>query len=125
MVLNQTIVDSIGTSTLNEFDVITHAGFSDDNADELASSDVLNGEFLRKVLTVSDKDPTLLTYEFDALIGLTEANGETLQKFGFFTDLAGDTLKLSKLLDIAVAKTSDREINVGFQVSVEVLDQTG
>ena len=124
MVLRDTIVVNIGNSALDEFDAITHMGFSDDNANELSSSDVLTGEFLRKVLTVLDKNTTFLTYEFDAILGLTEANGETLQKIGVFTNLAGNTLKLSKLLDVAVSKTADREINVGYKVTIEVLDQT-
>ncbi len=125
MVLNQEIVDSINNSALDEFDVISHMGFSDDGSNELASSDVLAGEFLRKALSVSSKDTAFFTYEFDALIGLTEANGETLQKLGVFTDLSGDTLKLSRLLEVVVAKTADREINVGYKLTVEVLDQTG
>ena len=125
MVLRPTIVDDVGDDTLDQFDIITHMGFSDDNTNESASSDVLTGEFLRKILTVTDKDVDALTYEWDAIIGLTEANGETLQKFGVFTDIAGNTLKLSRLLAIAVAKTSDKEVNVGYKISIEVVDQTG
>ena len=124
MVLRQTIVNSVGSSTLDEFDTIGFIGFSDDNSTEAATSDTLTGEFLRKIVVASEKDDSLLTYEWDALIGLTEANGETLHKLGLFTNLAGDTLKLSKLLEVAVAKTSDKEINVGYQLSVEVIDET-
>ena len=124
MVLNEDIVGSVEQATLTEFDVITHLGFSNDGSTELPSSDTLAGEFLRKVLTVKDKDTVGLTYEFDALLGLTEGNGETLQKFGLFTDLAGDTLQLSKVLAEAIAKTSDREINVGYEISVVVEDLT-
>jgi hypothetical protein len=125
MVLRQTRADDIGEGALDEFDDITHMGFSDDTSAESSSSDTLTGEFLRKALSIIDKDTGALTYEWDGVLGLTEANGETLQKFGLFTNLAGNTLKLSKLLETAVAKTSDREINVGYQLAVEVIDQTG
>ena len=125
MVLRQTKADEISSDALDAFDVITHMGFSDDTSAEAASSDTLTGEFLRKALDITDKDAGALTYEWDGTLGLTEANGETLQKLGIFTDLAGNTLKLSKLLDVAVAKTADREINVGYQLTIELIDQTG
>jgi len=124
MVLHEDIVASVESSTLDEFDIINDMGFSDDGTDELPSADTLTGEFLRKALTVKDKDTGLITYEFDGLMGLTEANGETLQKLGLFEDIGGNTLKLSKVLDVAIAKTADLEINVGYQISVEVVDET-
>lgn len=125
MVLRTTFSLSIGGGALNEFDVITHMGFSDDTSNELASSDTLTGEFLRKIMSVTDKNVGELTYEWDALLGLTEANGETLQKIGMFTDLSGNTLKLSKLLASSFPKTADVEINAGYKLTIEVLDQTG
>ena len=125
MVLRTTFSLSIGGGALNEFDVITHMGFSDDTSNELASSDTLTGEFLRKIMSVKDKNVGELTYEWDALLGLTEANGETLQKIGMFTDLSGNTLKLSKLLASSFPKTADVEINAGYKLTIEVLDQTG
>ena len=124
MVLNDGIVGNVEQATLTEFDVINDLGFSTDGSEELPSSDTLAGEFLRKVLTIKDKDTVGLTYEFDALLGLTEGNGNTLQKFGLFTAISGDNLKLSKVLADAIAKTADREINVGYQISVEVEDLT-
>lgn len=124
MVLNEDITASVEQATLTEFDIIDHLGFSNDGATELPSADTLAGEFLRKVLTTKDKDTVALTYEFDALLGLTEGNGNTLQKFGLFETLSGNDLKISEVLDIAIAKTADREINVGFQISVEVIDET-
>lgn len=124
MVLNEGIVESLEQASLDEFDVIDYMGFSSDGSNELASSDTLTGEFLRKILSVKSKDTVALTYEFDALLGLTEGNGNTLQKIGLFETIGGDDLKLSKLLETAVAKTSDREINVGYQITVEVIDET-
>ncbi len=124
MVLNNGIVGNVEQATLNEFDVINDMGFSTDGTTELPSADTLTGEFLRKALTVKSKDTGLLTYEFDALLGLTEGNGNTLQKFGLFETNAGDDLTLSKVLAEAIAKTSDREINVGYQISIEVEDLT-
>lgn len=124
MTLNEGIVAAIEQSTLDEFDIINYMGFSDDGAVELPSADTLAGEFLRKILSVKSKDTVALTYEFDAALGLTESNGETLQKFGLFATLSGDDLKISKVLADAIAKTADREINVGFQISVEVVDET-
>lgn len=124
MVIHEDVISAIEQAALNEFDDITHLGFSDDGTTESISSDTLTGEFLRNALSTSDKDTTALTYEWDAVLGLTEGNGETLQKFGLFTDSSGDTLQLSKVLTEAISKTADREINVGFQISVEVTDET-
>lgn len=124
MTLNEGIVAALEQSALDEFDVIDYMGFSNDGSAELPSADTLAGEFLRKILSVKSKDAVALTYEFDAVLGLTEGNGETLQKFGLFMTLAGNDLKISKVLAAAISKTSDREINVGFQISVEVVDET-
>ena len=124
MVINLEIIENVEDAVLNEFDVIDHVGFSDDTSDELSSSDILAGEFLRKVLSSVAKDLIAGTYEWNGILGLTEANGETLNKFGFFTAISGDNLKLSKLLDVAVAKDATREINVGFQLTREVVDLT-
>ena len=124
MVLNEGIIISLEQASLDEFDIIDHMGFSSNGIPESSDSDTLTGEFLRTVLSVKNKDTVALTYEFDALLGLTEGNGNTLQKIGLFETLGGDDLKLSKLLETAVAKTADREINVGYQITVEVIDET-
>lgn len=124
MVLHEDFVASVEQVTLDEFDIINNLGFSNDGTTELPSADTLTGEFLRKDLTIKDKDTVALTYEFDALLGLTEGNGELLQKFGLFTAISGDNLQLSKVLAEAIAKTADREINVGYQISIEVEDLT-
>ena len=124
MVIHEDVINAIEQATLGEFDSITHLGFSNNGSQESASSDTLTGEFLRNSLSESDKDTTALTYEWNAVLGLTEGNGNTLQKFGLFTDASGNTLKLSKVLTETIAKTSDKEINVGFQISVEVTDES-
>lgn len=124
MVINETVIQSIEDATLDQFDGIAYMGFSDDGSNELPSANTLTGEFLRKLLSVTDKDLIAGTFEWDAILGLTEANGETLQKFGLFLQLTGGNLQMSKLLDVAIAKTSTREINVGFQITREVVDLT-
>ena len=124
MVLNEDLVGDVEQSTLTYFDIIHNLGFSNDGSPELPSADALTGEFLRKALTIKDKNTTALTYEFDAILGLTEGNGNNLQKFGLFTAISGSNLQLSKVLDVAISKTADREINVGYQISVEVEDLT-
>lgn len=125
MVVSQTQIDLARLNTLTQFDSISHIGFSDDNSAELPSANTLTGEFVRKALSVAaSKDTVQFTEEFEAVLGLTENNGETLNKIGLFTDLAGNTLIISKVLDTGIAKTADREINVAYQVSVEVVDLT-
>jgi len=124
MVLRSTILTSAKNSVLDEFDVVSHVGFSDDTSDELSSSDTLTGEFDRKVLDSSTKDTGTFVYEFEGSLGLTEDNGDTLNKIGFFTDIAGNTLKLSKLLPTGISKTADREISVGYELTVSATDST-
>lgn len=124
MVINETVIQAIEDATLDQFDGVGFIGFSDDGSSELPSADVLTGEFLRKALEATDKDLIAGTYEWEGLLGLTEANGETLQKFGLFLALTGDNLQLSKLLDVAISKDSTREINVGYQITREVVDLT-
>ena len=124
MVLRSTILTSAKNSVLDEFDVVTHIGFSDGTTAELSSSDTLTGEFDRKVLDSSTKDTGTFVYEFEGSLGLTEDNGDTLNKIGFFTDIAGNTLKLSKLLPTGISKTADREISVGYELTVSATDST-
>lgn len=124
MVMNEDLVGDIEQGTLDEFDIINNLGFSNDGSTELPSADTLTGEFLRKALSVKTKDTSALTYEFDAALGLGEGNGNTLQKFGLFETIGGNDLTISKVLAEAIAKTADREINVGFQINVIVVDET-
>ena len=124
MVLNEDLISVIEQNTLDALDVINDMGFSDSGVTELPSADTLAGEFNRKVLTVKNKDTDLITYEFDAILGLTESNGETLRKFGLFTAISGNNLQFSKVLDDSIPKTADIEINVGFEFSINVVDET-
>lgn len=124
MVLNSDIISNIQQAALTEFDDIDYLGFSNDGTTQLSTDDDLTGEFLRNALTVKDKDTTALTYEFDSVLGLTEGNSETLSKFGLFKTSGGSDLQISKLLTESIAKTSDKEVNIGFQISVEVTDET-
>ena len=124
MVIHEDIIDNVEQLSLDEFDLIDFMGFSNDGSTESPSADVLAGELLRKALTVKDKDTGLLTYEFDGLLGLTEFNGNDLLKFGLFDTIGGNDLQFSQVLDTGISKTADREINVGFQLSVEVEDLT-
>lgn len=120
--LNQTLLDSIRLGALNSFDAVDHIGFSDDTSLDLASSDTLTGEFIRKTAT-STKTPLSFKNEFESILTLTDANGETINKIGLFTDLAGNTLQLN-VLTSSVAKTAVKEITLSYEITTEVEDLT-
>jgi hypothetical protein len=124
MVLNNAITESIKVATLDIFDVVSHFGISDDTSPEAPSSDVLTDESFRKALDSVDQDDDVFTYNFEGVLSLSEANGENISKVGFFTASSGDNLKLSKVLPVTVAKSATKEINIGYQLSIEVVDNT-
>ena len=78
---------------------------------------------MRKDLDEKIKQGDIWRYNFEGILGLTEGNGETLNKIGYFED-SGDTLTISRQLDTGISKTSDVEINVGFELNVELTDNT-
>lgn len=124
MVLNNTVASQIKTLILDKFDEIDHLGFSSSATVDPASADSLSGEFIRKALDSVVKDSGAFVYTFNAVLGLTEGNGNTFRKLGLFTDLAGNTLEINQVLDSGVAKTIDKEINCGFELTIEVIDST-
>lgn len=124
MVLQANTITAAEQAVLNIFDTVGFVGVSTDTSNELSSSTVLTGEVFRKALDATLKDSVLMTYEFDGTIGLTEANGNTIDKIGFFTAISGSNLVLSKLLTAAIAKDSTKEINIGYQIAIGATDST-
>lgn len=124
MTLRQTTIDDIKSYLLDYFDAITDMGFSSSSTPDSASSDTMSGEFLRKVLDNTEKDDTGFTYLFEATLGLTEGNGNNVNKIGLFTDHSGNTLQLNKVIGATIAKTADREINGAFELTIEFIDGT-
>jgi len=123
MVLNTNQQELIKTNALDTFDSIVKIAFSNDANDEASSSDVLTGEFLRKDLDEKIKQSSIWRYNFEGILGLTEGNGQTLNKVGYFEG-TGDSLIISRQLDTGISKTSDVEINIGFELNVELTDNT-
>lgn len=123
MVVSQDTRDSIKLNSLNEFDVVEKIGFSDDNNSEDADSNELTGEFLRKDTEEDDKNEETYEYSWEGLLGLTEANGETLFKVGYYED-DNATLQVSKVLPEGIDKTEDKEVNVGYKLKINFVDKT-
>lgn len=124
MVLNVTKSNEIRLLALDEFDATGFIGFSDSLVNEISSAVVLTAEYLRKAIDSSLKDTGAYTNDFEVTLGLTEAVGEDVAKIGLYTDLAGNTLEISKLLPTVVSKTADNEITIVYQIATSVEDLT-
>jgi hypothetical protein len=120
MVLNNSVKALIKSDVLDVFDGVVDVGFSSDTEPESSASDVLSDEFLRKAVSEKVKGVLLSRYDFEGVLGLAEGNGELLNKFGFY----GDVLKVSRVLPVAVEKTAEKEVNVGYSLIVSVVDST-
>jgi hypothetical protein len=123
MVLNQEVKDVLKVNALNYFDIINRIAFSDDSVAESPASNSLTGEFFRKELAEKIKSEGLFKTNFEGVLGLTEGNDETLNKIGLMLG-ESNGLILSRVLPVGIAKTSEKEVNVGFELSVSLTDNT-
>lgn len=123
MVLNEDVKDVLRVNALNHFDIINRIAFSDDSNAESPASNSLSGEFFRKELAEIIKSPGLFKTNFEGVLGLTEGNDETLNKFGLMMG-ESDGLVLSRVLPVGVSKTSEKEVNVGFELLITLTDNT-
>lgn len=123
MVLNDTLKSNIKTDSLDRFDTIAYLGVSTDLNAELPSSNTLTGEILRKILDQKVKDTNSFTYDFDGVLTLLEANDD-LAKVGFFITETGDDLQFSKVFSAVIEKDNTKELNIGYQIQIELIDET-
>jgi len=121
MAITSTIISSIKTAALAEFDTMTHIGFGTDNTPASPSDTALGAEVARKAFDETPvKDELNGTYDFATTLGLSEGNGNTLEEIGLFDAASGGNMALRELLNNSVPKTSSIELSVGIQVQVEV-----
>lgn len=119
----QTAMIAIRTAALEQFDTATYIGVGTDNTGESAAHTDLLAPVIRKAFDEAAlKNVSLGTYDFSAIIGLTEANGTTLQETGLFVASSGGDMFLRKLLTSAIAKTSSKELSIGLKVTITVSD---
>lgn len=117
---NQTITD-IKNASLDIFDDISYLGVS--TSDTQDGTQVFSGEVNRFSIDETDKT-TPDTYEWETIIGLTEANGNTLTKIGLMETETGDDLQVSEELPQDIEKTETMELNIGYQLTLDVTDNT-
>ena len=120
MISSQTI-NNIKNVSLNLFDEVLYMGVSTDpeqNDTQIFSNEVDRFSIDEAIKTAPD------TYEWETVIGLTEANGNTLQKVGFLKTETGDDLMVSEELPQDIEKTELIELNVGFKLTLSVTDNT-
>lgn len=121
MGVTQTVIDAIKVAALGEFDAATHIGVGDDATAENPTHTDLQGPILRNAFDeASSKNTALGTYDFTALVGLTEANGSTIEECGLFSAASGGTMYLRKLLTTPIAKTATKELSIGIKVTTTV-----
>jgi hypothetical protein len=119
----QTLKESIQAQALASFDTAAYVGFGSDNTVESPAQTDLIVPVIRKAFDeVSLKNDSLGTYEFSAIAGLTEANGETLQEAGLFVEAADGAMFLRKLLTTGITKTASKEVSIGIKVTITVTD---
>ena len=120
MVLPTQAITDIKNASLNTFDNVSYMGVSTDP--EQDDTQVFSGEVNR--FTIDETNKTTDTYEWETIVGLTEANGNTLQKVGFLKTETGDDLMVSEELPQEINKTELIELNVGFKLTLSVTDNT-
>lgn len=121
MVLSNTKITEIKNASLDTFDDVSHMAVStepDQDGGDSLSGEVDRVEIDEAIKTAPDK------YNWETVVGLTEAVGYDLEKVGFFTDSSGDNLKLSEALSEKITKTELIELNVGMELTLDVVDNT-
>jgi len=121
MVVTKTIKDLIKSAALAEFDSMTHIGFGTGTTTPSENDSDLTTPVIRVALDETPiKSESSGTYDFSALLGLTEGNGNTLAETGLFSAVSGGTMSLKDLLSVTVAKTASIELSIGLRVNVNV-----
>jgi len=126
MVVTTTTLTNIKTSSLAEFDDLTHMAFgSGTKTPKFGTEDpTLASELVRKLFDEAKvKSIGAGTYDFSGTLGLTEANGNTISNMGLFNASSGGDMKLVELLTIAVPKTVAIDLSVGVRITVEVINE--
>lgn len=122
MTLSTTTINAIKNASLDVFDDVEYIGLSETDTQD--AGDEFTGDVFRKLLTEKNKTAPD-TYNFESVIGLTEAVGYTIDKFGFLKESTGNNLMVSQLLDTPIEKTELLEFNIGFELTLDVIDNTG
>ena len=121
MVVTKILKDNIKASALAEFDNMSHIGFGTGVTTPTDLDTALTTPIIRKTFDETPiKNTGLGTYEFSTILGLTEANGNTLAETGLFDAETGGTMSLKKLLNNTVSKTESVELSIGLKVTVNV-----
>lgn len=119
-VVSGTLSDMVSVS-LDVLDDLTEMGFGDDNTATSISDTTLGNEIIRNVFDETKiKSVGAGTYDFSGLVGLTEANGNTLKETGLFVQASGGVMRLRALLPTEVVKTVSKDLSCGIRITIEV-----
>jgi hypothetical protein len=120
MLSSQTIED-IKNASLDLFDNVSHLAVSE--LDTQDDSQTFSGEEDRFEIDETIKT-TPNRYDWEVVIGLTEANDVTIRKIGFMQSSGDNDLMLSDLLPEEIEKTELIELNIGYKLTLDVTDNT-
>lgn len=120
MVVNDTILSSIRTNALDAFNSVSHIAFGTGTTTPTTGDTALQTEVIRKAVNSTTRDNGAGTILYDAVLGLSEGNGNTISETGTFNASSGGTMSTRDLLAPTVAKTTDIELRQATQISVEV-----
>ena len=121
MVVTKTIKDLIKETALNQFDTMSHIGLGTGTAIPVQTDTDLTTPIIRIPFDEpSTKNLSLGKYDFSAILGLTEANGNDLTEMGLFDAETLGNMSVKKLLGTTVNKTEDVELSIGLRVNVNV-----
>lgn len=119
-VVSGTLSEMVNKS-LGVLDDLTNMGFGDDNTTTDVSDTTLGNEIIRKVFDETKiKNTCAGTYDFSGLVGLTEANGNTLKETSLQVASSGGVMRLRALLPTEVTKTIDKDLSCGIRIKIEV-----
>lgn len=117
-VVSGTLAEMV-TASLDILDDLTEMGFGDDGTPTDVSDTTLGNEIIRDVFDETSIQGSS-TYDFSGLVGLTEANGNTLREVGLFVQSVGGVMRLRALLPTEVVKTIDKDLSCGIRVNITV-----
>jgi hypothetical protein len=120
MLSSQTIED-IKLASLELFDNVSYLAVSE--LDTQDDSQTFSGEEDRFELDETNKT-TPDQYDWEVVIGLTEANDVTIRKIGFMQSSGSNDLMLSDLLPEEIEKNELLELNIGYKLTLDVEDNT-
>ena len=124
MVATNTVMEDIRSSAISELSSYTFVALGGSDDPPSMTQTELGDEVIRKEALEEDinLDTSSGTYSLTVTFGPAEAVGETIKETGLFDDSSNGNMSVRQLTN-KYEKTSDKEIIITQEVSIEVVNE--